>query len=82
MENEDKIVAVSFLTLQEWKRWGNDMEHIFPLPADNLFDDLLQRLDLVPPGPEAQRHPAKIGLSCHNTCSLCHSSGSWSDLRS
>jgi len=53
MENEDKIVAVSFLTLQEWKRWGNDMKHIFPLPADKLFDDLLRRLDLVPPGPEA-----------------------------
>jgi hypothetical protein len=52
MENEDKIVAVSFLTLQEWKRWGSDMKHIFPLPADKSFDDLLRRLDSVPPGPE------------------------------
>jgi len=52
MDDEDKIVAVSFLTLQEWKRWGSDMKRIYPLPDDWKFDDLLRQLDLAEPAPE------------------------------
>lgn len=41
MAESEKIVAVGLLTEREVRRWGQDLKHIYPVPEDGRFADLL-----------------------------------------
>jgi hypothetical protein len=44
MAESEKIVAVGLLTEREVRRWGQDLKHIYPVPDDGTFDDLLSAI--------------------------------------
>lgn len=45
MGETDKIVAVGLLTAKEVQTWGHDLKHIYPVPEDTKFEDLLRAID-------------------------------------
>ena len=51
LSDRKKFVAIGFLTAEDVKSWGADMKHVYPLPSDAVFDDLLRRLDLASAAP-------------------------------
>lgn len=51
MAENEKIVAVGLLTAQEVRRLGNDLKHIYPVPDDRTFDDLLRAIGRVTSNP-------------------------------
>ena len=46
LTNDNKIVAISFLTREEVRVIGSSLKHVYPLPDDGKFDELLRSLDL------------------------------------
>jgi hypothetical protein len=44
MVESEKIVAVGLLTAREVRRWGQDLKHIYPVPEDGTFEDLLSAI--------------------------------------
>lgn len=47
MSESEKIVAVGLLTAKQVQRWGQDLKHIYPVPNDATFDDLLKAINRV-----------------------------------
>ncbi len=42
---KDEIVAVGLLTREEVRVLGGSLKHVFPVPDDGSFDELIRRLD-------------------------------------
>jgi hypothetical protein len=47
MPDPDRIVAVGLLTEKEWRSFAADLKHVYPVPADRAFDDLLEEIARV-----------------------------------
>lgn len=45
----DRIVSIGFLTERYLKRLGDGFQRHFPISSDNMFADLMAKLDQVPP---------------------------------
>jgi hypothetical protein len=45
MGETDTIDAVGLLTAKEVQTWRNDLKHIYPVPEDTKFEDLLRAID-------------------------------------
>jgi hypothetical protein len=45
VSEDERIVAVSLLTAEEVRVVGQCLKHVYPVPADQKFDDLLRALD-------------------------------------
>ena len=52
----DKIVSVGLLTQRDLDVLGTSFTRHFPVPRDDVFDDLLRRLDQVDFQREASGH--------------------------
>ena len=44
---DDPLVAVGLLTETNVRMLGSSLRHVFPIPQDNKFDDLVRALDQV-----------------------------------
>lgn len=45
----DRIVSIGFLTERDLKRLGDGFQRHFPISSDNMFADLMAKLDQLPP---------------------------------
>jgi hypothetical protein len=48
--DDERIVALGLLTQKQLTTWAHDLKHIYPVPSDGNFDDLLRELDRVSKG--------------------------------
>ena len=44
---DDHFIAVGLLTETNIRMLGPSLRHVFPIPQDNKFDDLIKELDEV-----------------------------------
>ncbi|WP_278373658.1 hypothetical protein [Sphingobium xenophagum] len=45
----DRIVSIGFLTERALKRLGEGFQRHFPISRDDIFADLMMKLDQLPP---------------------------------
>lgn len=45
----DRIVSIGFLTERDLKRLGDGFQRHYPIASDDMFADLMAKLDRVPP---------------------------------
>lgn len=63
----DKIVSIGLLTERDLERLGSSFQRHFPITSDDMFADLMAKLDRVPfTGPATPKgHVRKIGECEH-----------------
>ena len=55
--SQDKIIAVGLLTQRDVDQLGSGFQRLYPVPRDDVFADLLQRLDRIEPSPARSPSP-------------------------
>lgn len=59
----DRIVSIGLLTERDLERLGSGFQRHFPVTSDDMFADLMAKLDKVPFGGRAaaKDHAGKVG---------------------
>lgn len=52
---EQRIVSIGFLTESDLQRLGKNFTKCFPIAETALFDDLIEKLDRLPPVTQGSR---------------------------
>lgn len=50
----DRVVSIGFLTERDLEKLGDGFRRHFPIASDNMFADLMAKLDKVPFGGKAK----------------------------